>query len=916
MRSFRKALAVLLSVLMVVLSFPLSAFALVNENNTDGRYSYDYDAEMHVYAMPYTSYNAYAWANKSGTPEKFYNVNDMKRSEIRADMDADDSEYSTVGYYDNIATFVLVFTLENVDDIVGYNFAMNYDPEYIEPAYHADDYLTYTLSGDDGTEANVGKCRMPLKTRLDYESDIGWNDAGSETYFHDQPFINIAGATVTSTQGSQEQTKISANRKTYYIDGSIIAVMGFNLRQDCDLADVIEVRVKESDCTITTVMGNTEKSLVMYGAYDLYGEPVPETKMIFPELGVVGPTTEPEEVTYTYKFANGESTTVTAAAGEAPVAPANTATTDWAPADAGNHTRTSYSWPEWQDGVTEYTEVATPETAACEMVEKEAQVDPTHTTPGKTAVMECSVCGYTTGGEEIPADADAHSYKPVETVESTCSTKGHIKYECECGDTYTETLDLDPSNHENVVTDPAVAAGCETTGLTEGSHCEACGTPIVEQEVIEALGHDYQVTSSTDATCCVEGTVSYECTRCHDTYTDEGALDPNNHADYGTKVEHAKEATRGEDGYTGDTVCNGCGATITKGEVIPALGVQITVTANELGSTTINGEATTGAAQKVAYAKDYTLAATANEGAEFVGWSVNGKIVSKNATYTTTAYADTTYVPVFAEADSEAFTVTFVDQFNKVVDTIDSTELASLEALPTAPAYMGYTFDSWSLTLDEVKALEEATVVTANYTKDDLSYTVTAPNCTITVDGQAYEDTATVGFDAKVTVAPKADTATSWTVNGATAAYGESYTFYVTADVNVAYTTEDVTAVPTITAVSAEQVESDDRYVRFLATRSVPEGYTLVESGFVYGKGMAEDDLVLENVGTVQGTADATVKLAKNSNTAGDGQFALTFGVANKDAVASARAYMIVKDAEGVATVYYADAQIFNYPQA
>lgn len=913
MKSFRKALAVLLSVLMVVLSFPLSAFALYNENNTDGRYSEDYDAEMHVYAMPYTSYNSYAWTNKSGTADKYYDVNNMKRSEIRADMDADTSDYSTVGYYDDAATFVLVFTLENVDQIVGYNFAFNYDTDYIEPAYHADDYCLYTYSGVDGTEANVGQARQYLKARGDYETNIGWNEAGTESYFHDQPLIFISGATVTSLQGSQAQTEINANRKKYYIDGSIVAVMGFNLVQDCDLADAIEVRVKESDCTITTVRDNTEKSLVMYGAYDLYGEPVPETKMILPELGVVGPTTEPEEVTYTYTFADQHTEQVTAAAGEAPVAPANTATTDWAPDNKGNHTRTSYSWPEWQDGVTEYTEVATPETAACEMVEKEAQVDPTHTTPGKTAVMECSVCGYTTGGEEIPADADAHSYTEVERVESTCKTQGHVKYECECGDTYTETLELDPSNHENVVTLEAVEATCTTTGLTEGSKCEACGTTIVEQEVIEALGHDYQVTSSTDATCCVEGTVTSTCTRCKDTKVETGVLDPTNHADYGTKVERAKEPTRGEDGYTGDTVCNGCGATITKGEVIPALGVQITVTANELGSTTLNGEATTGAAQKVAYAKDYTLAATANEGAEFVGWSVNGKIVSTSATYTTTAYADTTYVPVFAEAESEAFTVTFVDQFNKVVTTIDSTELASLEALPTAPTYMGYTFDSWSLTLDEVKALEEATVVTASYTKDDLSYTVSAPNCTITVDGQAYEDTATVGFDAKVTVAPKADTATSWTVNGATAAYGESYTFYVTADVNVAYGTDGVTAAPTVSAVSMEKVDSEGCYVRFLATRSVPEGYTLVESGFVYGKGMAQDDLVLENVGTVQGTANGTVKLAKNSNTAGDGQFALTYGVSAMDTTACARAYIIAKDAEGVATVYYADAQIFDY---
>lgn len=903
MKSFRKALAVLLSVLMVVFSFPLSALALPNPNQTpDGKYADDYDVVVHTYIMDYDGQDAYAYYSYEYLDNGNLNFHDPHNIQ-RDKLSSPDG------------TFCIVFTVTGLDQAEnGYSFIIDYQGE----------------PGDLITPASYGR-RDALSTGVDVSADAVLETI--KTYHNDADDTGCEAAklvagqyflynTAINTTAFDEQTQMDAENPDSIFEGQILGVFGYQMVDgvdNLDITDALKVRARDSSTYFmeiydkdVNIMNNHQ--IVAYNSIDhAFEEISKKTMFTMPEWGLAPEETGPEEVTYTYTFADQHTEQVTAAAGEAPVAPANTATTDWESVGDGNHKRTSYSWPEWQDGVTEYTEVATPETAACEMVEKEAQVDPTHTTPGKTAVMECSVCGYTTGGEEIPADADAHSYKPVETVESTCSTKGHIKYECECGDTYTETLELDPSNHENVVTDAAVAADCVTTGLTEGSHCEACGETIVEQKVIEALGHDYQVTSSTDATCCVEGTVTSTCTRCKDTKVETGVLDPTNHADYGTKVEHAKEATRGEDGYTGDTVCNGCGATITKGEVIPALGVQITVTANELGSTTINGEATTGAAQKVAYAKDYTLAATANEGAEFVGWSVAGKIVSTSATYTTTAYADTTYVPVFAEAEAEAFTVTFVDQFNKVVDTIDSAELASLEALPDAPAYMGYTFDSWSLTLDEVKALEEATVVTASYTKDDLSYTVSAPNCTITVDGQAYEDTATVGFDAKVTVAPKADTATSWTVNGATAAYGESYTFYVTADVNVAYGTDSVTAAPTVSNVSAELVSADSHQVRFLATRSVPEGYTLVESGFVYGKGMAQDDLVLENVGTVQGDADGTVKLAKNSNTAGDGQFALTYGVTAKNATACARAYIIVKDAEGVATVYYADAQIFDY---
>ena len=75
---------------------------------------------------------------------------------------------------------------------------------------------------------------------------------------------------------------------------------------------------------------------------------------------------------------------------------------------------------------------------------------------------------------------------------------------CGCGATKVVTLPIDSTNHANVVTDAAVAATCETTGLTEGSHCEACDTVIVAQTVTDKLGHSWGEWTVVDAATCTK----------------------------------------------------------------------------------------------------------------------------------------------------------------------------------------------------------------------------------------------------------------------------------------------------------------------------------------------------------------------------------------------------------------------------
>ena len=883
MKSFKKALAVLLSALMVIMSAPISALALYNPENEkyppgEEFYSTDYDVEVHAYVTNYDDEYSYGYA--ANTVEFFDPTQPLKKS----DLSSPDG------------CFAVIITVEGLDDAMGSQLMFDVDTTQITAAQYGRRGLTTGITANGQIESGT---------------DYGFTFDQTGTSSLD----NKDRALVATNW--QEQEPVSYTPQPYCgegegYDGMVLAVFGYQMLQDeINLQEALRFYCTTGDSYFSTDFPDNTY-IMPYGAIDNYGQVnTVNTKFEFPEWGIVAPK-EPTDVTYTYTFANGESEQVKAAAGVAPVAPENTANTAATSNNDGTHTYTTYSWPEWVDGTKEYTEVATPVTEDCDMQETTPATPPVHEDgqliDGTTAVMTCSKCGYQTGGETV--DAGEHDYQLSEELSTaaTCVAKGENVYVCSvCGDTMTKATEIDPNNHANVVTDPEVPATCTTAGKTEGSHCEACSAVIVAQEEIPALGHDFSVqVGESNATCITPGTTTWKCSRCEETEVRAGEVNPNNHEGEIVSADNAVAPTRGEAGKEADKICNACHAVVEEGAVIPALGVQITVEQNELGTTTLNGEATTGAAQKVAYKDSYTLTATANEGAEFVGWQVNGKLVSTNATYTTAAYADLTYVPVFAEKTDD-FTVTFVDQFNMVLGTYTSSQIAELEAMPNTHTYLGYTFANWSMTLEEVKALETNAIVTASYTKDDaLTYTVSAPGCVITVGSETYNDTAEVGFDKAVTVAPAEGTATAWTVNGNNAAYGAEYTFYVTSDVEVAYSSEEVTAAPTVAGVDVTAV--GDGSVRFLATRNVPEGYTLLESGYVYGKDFedAEASLVLEN-------ANSTCYIYKNSNTAGDGQFALTFKIAAQTGVAYARAYVIAADAEGNAAVYYGNVQSFDY---
>ncbi len=125
----------------------------------------------------------------------------------------------------------------------------------------------------------------------------------------------------------------------------------------------------------------------------------------------------------------------------------------------------------------------------------------------------------------------------------------------------------------NVVVDEEEKPTCTEKGRTEGSHCSTCNEVLVEQDVKEKLGHDYEEewTVDKDATCTEDGSKSHHCSRCgvETDVTEIPKLSDSGH-DYEEKWTIDKNATCTEDGSKSHH-CSRCSSIIDE-TVITALG--------------------------------------------------------------------------------------------------------------------------------------------------------------------------------------------------------------------------------------------------------------------------------------------------------------------------------------------------------
>ena len=210
----------------------------------------------------------------------------------------------------------------------------------------------------------------------------------------------------------------------------------------------------------------------------------------------------------------------------------------------------------------------------------------TCTENGNTAYWHCSVCNKyfsdENGTTEIALDDTVvkahHTMTKTDAKEPTCTAEGNnAYYTCSvCDKVFKDEAGTQPTTVEaetlkkkahTPVVDAAVAATCEKTGLTEGSHCSVCNEVLVAQKVVDKIPHSMTKTEAKAATCTEDGNNEYyTCSACGKAFKDaDGKTETTVEAEKIAATGHtmtktdAKDATCTEDGniaYWHCSVCN------------------------------------------------------------------------------------------------------------------------------------------------------------------------------------------------------------------------------------------------------------------------------------------------------------------------------------------------------------------------
>jgi len=499
-KTFRKAIAVILAVLMVAFSVPFSAFAAnfgqgtqitanrkwwvddgvnpstiketptytgfselqelvksdtvyVDEDNADLRNEYK---PVIAVTVSKVGTNAEAAEAVSGGTvaafaKKYYNQYYAASGTLT--YDAVKAANNIVNPAELKAGDRIIVTVEfgGFDILCNGQFKGNFDTDAITPAYYAK--KPSKSAGDTWKRTDTSTINVNTGEYANTLSFAGKTISGTTGVFTG----GIVGQNFTNGNTEESNFFNRDDNTTFGKYGVPSFAYGFEVLKDCDLKDVFHF---DRSISGTEFEPYSREGLANYENPELFLITGDDTKNTFANWTEIWSEYEKSEApkpsthTITFTTIGGELTTQTVNDGAMPTIPANTATTAPTPVDSTHHSVTSYKW--------------TPEVVA-------ATADAAYT---EEAVVAKSECPFT-----VTEHKDA-TYKEAGYDVLTCP---------DCGNSYKKVIDKLVCDHADTKVVNATKPTINNPGNTGDTVCNVCGETIATGTVIAQLnGNDYR----------------------------------------------------------------------------------------------------------------------------------------------------------------------------------------------------------------------------------------------------------------------------------------------------------------------------------------------------------------------------------------------------------------------------------------
>ena len=510
-KTFKKAIAVILSVLMVVLSVPFTALAAPGDYEPNAKMYFGTFTEAS--ATSFTDYSTCgtaasdfgSYASLYGVPVDYsYKVVDGNKTSgtLSINKDKANTYIDAAGLsYDKLSQdtqlgvgdyFTMTLSLENIKKIKAFMSKIQFS-DSIEPAgvysYKANRKTVYKLGTEServaasgtwvadkgGTNylplysmCTQGVSKDAFNPELDpNDSKITANDENGKYNIIEYSFAcdecdtsaisDPDGYFVDPATGGSGYTFADSAPLTTFVfkivtDGPI----EFNVYNPTDLTSLLYVATTD-DGTMLSQCNTYAKNVYneVTNTNDGDTEHPGSRKMTFMGFNEFREAPKPSTHTITFTTIGGELTTQTVNDGVMPTIPDNTATTKPVASDSTHHSVTSYKW--------------TPEVVA-------ATADAAYTEEAVVTTPECH-------------------FEVTEHKDATVKEEGYDVYTCteNCGNSYKQVIDKLPCDHADTKVVNATKPTINNPGNTGDTVCNVCGETIATGTVIAQLnGNDYR----------------------------------------------------------------------------------------------------------------------------------------------------------------------------------------------------------------------------------------------------------------------------------------------------------------------------------------------------------------------------------------------------------------------------------------